>query len=222
MVLSKSEEEKIIEENLWLVDFVAKKYRHLADYNDLVSAGHFGLVRGLRKYDPSRGKASTYLVHWVRASILECLYENRNVHVPWNKINDYINNRKSEDNVYGESLVPKWEISLDHSNKSQENNDGDDMGSDNIEFHSSLSSDSVNKVKEDETAAHVSFVIDNSNLTDIERYVIVHRFGLKGEEDKTLYEIANIKGYTAMGIQKAEKRGLKKLSKNKLIREILE
>ena len=169
MVLSKSEEEKIIEENLWLVDFVAKKYRHLADYNDLVSAGHFGLVRGLRKYDPSRGKASTYLVHWVRASILECLYENRNVHVPWNKINDYINNRKSEDNVYGESLVPKWEISLDHSNKSQENNDGDDMGSDNIEFQSSLSSDSVNKVKEDETAAHVSFVIDNSNLTDIER-----------------------------------------------------
>lgn len=221
MALTKNEEQEIVEENLWLVDFVAKKYKHLADYNDLISAGHFGLVRGLRKYDPSRGKASTYLVHWVRASILECLYENRNVHVPWNKINDYINNRKNEDNVYGESLVPKWEISLDHSNKTQENNDGDDMGSDNIEFQSSLSSESVNKIQESDTAAHVAFVIENSNLTEIEQYAVVHRFGLKGEDDKTLYEIANLKGYTAMGIQKAEKRGLKKLSKNKLMKEAL-
>jgi RNA polymerase primary sigma factor len=222
MALTKNEEEEIIEENLWLVDFVAKKYKHLADYNDLVSAGHFGLVRGLRKYDPSRGKASTYLVHWVRASIMECLYENRNVHVPWNKINDYINNRKNDDNVYGESLAPKWEISLDHSNGSQENNDGDDMGSDNIEFQSSLSSEAVNRMVESDTAAHISFAIDNSNLTDIERYAIVHRFGLKGEENKTLYEIANLKGYTAMGIQKAEKRGLKKLSRNKLMKEVIE
>jgi len=222
MVLTKNEEEQIIEENLWLVDFVAKKYKHLTDYNDLVSAGHFGLVRGLRKYDPSRGKASTYLVHWVRASIMECLYENRNVHVPWNKINDYINNRKSGDNVYGESLVPKWEISLDHSNGSQENNDGDDMGSDNIEFQSSLSSEVVSRMRENDTAEHIAFAIDSSNLTEIERYAIVHRFGLKGEDDKTLYEIANLKGYTAMGIQKAEKRGLKKLSKNKLMKEALE
>ena len=222
MALTKNEEEEIIEENLWLVDFVAKKYKHLADYNDLVSAGHFGLVRGLRKYDPSRGKASTYLVHWVRASIMECLYENRNVHVPWNKINDYINNRKNDDNVYGESLAPKWEISLDHSNGSQENNDGDDMGSDNIEFQSSLSSEAVSRMVESDTAAHISFAIDNSNLTDIERYAIVHRFGLKGEENKTLYEIANLKGYTAMGIQKAEKRGLKKLSRNKLMKEVIE
>jgi len=222
MALTNNEEQQIIEENLWLVDFVAKKYKHLADYNDLISAGHYGLVRGLRKYDPSRGKASTYLVHWVRASIMECLYENRNVHVPWNKINDYINNRKNDNNVYGESLAPKWEISLDHSSKSQDNNDGDDMGSDNIEFQSSLSSDSLSNMVESDTAAHVSFAIETSNLTEIERYAIVHRFGLRGEEDKTLYEIASLKGYTAMGIQKAEKRGLKKLSKNKLMKEALE
>ena len=221
MELNASEEQKIVEENIWLVDFVAKKYRHLADYNDLVSAGNFGLVRGLRKYDPSRGKASTYLVHWVRASILECLYENRNVHVPWNKINDYISDRKSN-NIYDEALVPKWEISLDHSGKSQENNDGDDMGSDNIEFQSSLSSRCVHNIQQSDTAAHISFVIENSNLTEIERFAIVHRFGLGGEENKTLYDIANIKGYTAMGIQKAEQRGLKKLGKNKLMKEALE
>jgi|TARA_R110000751_G_scaffold5523_7_gene25136 RNA polymerase primary sigma factor len=222
MALTKNEEEEIIEENLWLVDFVAKKYKHLTDYNDLVSAGHYGLVRGLRKYDPSRGKASTYLVHWVRASIMECLYENRNVHVPWNKINDYINDRKSEGNVYSESLTPKWEISLDHSSKSQENSDGDDMGSDNIEFQSSLSSESTNKMKQSDTAEHISFAIETSNLTEIERYAVVHRFGLRGEEGKTLYDIANLRNYTAMGIQKAEKRGLKKLGKNKLMQEALE
>ena len=221
MELNASEEQKIVEENIWLVDFVAKKYRHLADYNDLVSAGNFGLVRGLRKYDPSRGKASTYLVHWVRASILECLYENRNVHVPWNKINDYISDRKIN-NIYDEALVPKWEISLDHSGKSQENNDGDDMGSDNIEFQSSLSSRFVHNIQQSDTATHISFVIENSNLTEIERFAIVHRFGLSGEENKTLYDIANIKGYTAMGIQKAEQRGLKKLSKNKLMKDALE
>ena len=40
----------MIEENMWVVDHVIKDYRHLMQYNDLKSAGLYGLIQGIDKY----------------------------------------------------------------------------------------------------------------------------------------------------------------------------
>ena len=66
-----------------------------------------------------------------------------------------------------------------------------------------------------------NFAIKNSNLSEIERVIILHRFGLEGNQPKTLAEISALTGYTAMGIQKAEKRALLKLRKDDLFKELL-
>ena len=50
---------------------------------------------------------------------------------------------------------------------------------------------------------------------------IRYRFGLEGGEPKTLSEISALTGYTAMGIQKAEKRALGKLKKDDLFKELI-
>ena len=63
--------------------------------------------------------------------------------------------------------------------------------------------------------------VEVSNLSKIERVIISHRFGLKGDEPKTLAEISALTGYTPMGVQKAEKRAIGKLKNNELIQELV-
>ena len=81
---------------MWVVDHVIKDYRHLMQYSDLKSAGLYGLIQGIEKYREGKGtKPSTYARHWVKAEVLKSLYENRNVHIPWNRINAYIKEKQS-------------------------------------------------------------------------------------------------------------------------------
>ena len=237
--MNKSKRDTLIEENMWVVDHVIKDYRHLMQYNDLKSAGLYGLIQGIDKYKEGKGtKPSTYARHWVKAEVLKSLYENRNVHIPWNKINDYIK-EKNEDDMFSsvsgsakayssnlrktkshKKMIPQFEISLDRTN------DGTDSGaregrSDNVELQSSLSSADLHIKEKEELKEHINFVIENSDLTDIEKTTIYYRFGLEGFEPKTLSEISALTGYTAMGIQKAEKRALGKLQNHDLLKDLL-
>ena len=237
--MTKQERNKMIEENMWVVEHVIKDYKHLMQYNDLKSAGLYGLIRGIDKYRDGKGaKPSTYARHWVKAEVLSTLYENRNVHIPWNKINDYIKEAKEEDifaNLSGSSraisqqrrstkkhrdMLPQFEISLD-SQGQRGDPDAREGQSDSIELQSSLSSVDLHIKENQELKDHINFALNNSTLTEIELVAIKYRFGLEGDEPKTLSEISALTGYTAMGIQKAEKRALNKLKKDKLFKELV-
>ena len=239
--MTKQERDKMIEEIMWVVDHVIKDYRHLMQYNELKSAGLYGLIQGIDKYKEGQGaKPSTYARHWVKAEVLKSLYENRNVHIPWNKINDYIK-EKNEDTMSsslsgGRStspsyrqlskshkknnrtrMIPQFEISLDTLPTHDDESNG---RSDNIELQSSLSSADLHIKERSELKEHIDFVIENSNLSEIEKTTISYRFGLEGLEPKTLHEISTLTGYTAMGIQKAEKRALHKLKNDSLLQDL--
>jgi len=217
--MTKEEQDFIIEENMWLVEYVARKYKNQADWSDMVSAGRYGLVRGMKKYNPEKGKPSTYLIHWVRAEILKCLYEDRNVHLPWNRINKYMKDR--EKTSFTDGIYPRFEISLDTSYRNIENEDDESFQSSSIEFQSSLSSDFISRIERNDIQDHIGYIFKNSNLNDIEKKVIIHRFGLFDEEPKTLSNVGDMIGYTAMGVQKIEKKALKKISNNKkLIKDL--
>ena len=235
--MNKEKRDRLIEENMWVVDHVIKDYRHLMQYGDLKSAGLYGLIQGIDKYREGKGaKPSTYARHWVKAEVLKSLYENRNVHIPWNRINDYIK-KQNEEGIFSsvsgtarsgssarrrtkkhQSMIPQFEISLDHSTSCDDAKEG---RSDHIELQSSLSSHDLHIQDIQELSDHIHFAIENSNLSKIERIIISHRFGLEGDEPKTLAEISALTGYTPMGIQKAEKRAIGKLKNNELIQELV-
>ena len=237
--MTKQERDKMIEENMWVVDHVIKNYRHLMQYSELKSAGLYGLIQGIDKYREGKGtKPSTYARHWVKAEVLKSLYENRNVHIPWNRINDYIKKNKN-DEIYASlsghpraisrrlrstkqhtNMIPQFEISLDNQGR-RSDPDAREGKSDNIEFKSSLSSTDLYIKENQELKDHITFALDKSELTTIEKTTISHRFGLEDNEPKTLAEISALTGYTAMGIQKAEKRALLKLRKDDLFKELL-
>jgi RNA polymerase sigma factor (sigma-70 family) len=227
----------MIEENMWVVDHVIKDYRHLMQAGDLRSAGLYGLIQGIEKYREGKGaKPSTYARHWVKAEVLKSLYENRNVHIPWNRINAYIKETKEEgmfSSLSGssrwsspaqrrtkkhQSMIPQFEVSLDQGIGPDDSQEG---RSNKIELQSSLSSYDIHIKDAEDLSDHINFAIENSNLSKIERVIISHRFGLKGYEPKTLAEISALTGYTPMGVQKAEKRAIGKLKNNELIKELV-
>jgi len=81
--------DKLITANLRFVISVAKQYvgQGLA-LEDLISEGNYGLIKAVKKYDPTRNyKFITYANYWIRQAILQAISEhNRIIRIPANKV----------------------------------------------------------------------------------------------------------------------------------------
>lgn len=219
--LTDAERDELIKNNMGLVPKVAFKYKELMHMSELIAAGNLGLVKGVDRFDPTKGyRISTYVVNWIKAEILSTLYENRNVHIPWNKINKAIKNKNENKPVSDKEDFVKMELSLDVY-ASDENNNDENPYRNKIEVNTSLSAETVSNIEEKELSEHINFVINKSTLSEKEKLSIIHKFGLNGEEPKTLQEIADILNYTRMGAHKLQKRAMKKLSESSMLKDII-
>ena len=85
----KEAQNQLVIHNLRFVVSVAKQYQHQGlPLEDLISAGHEGLIIAAQKYDVDRGfKFISYAVWWIRQSILKALYSSsRTIRLPLNQI----------------------------------------------------------------------------------------------------------------------------------------
>ncbi|XP_076919057.1 RNA polymerase sigma factor sigA-like isoform X2 [Bidens hawaiensis] len=73
--------QKLTLSNVRLVMSIAQKYDNMgAQMADLIQGGLIGLLRGIEKYDSSRGfKISTYVYWWIRQGVSRALMENSKV-----------------------------------------------------------------------------------------------------------------------------------------------
>lgn len=79
----------LIESNLRLVVYVAKRYRGMGmELSDIVQEGNLGLMEAVERFDPRRNvRFSTYAIWWIRQAITRALSQKlRTVKVPFEKL----------------------------------------------------------------------------------------------------------------------------------------
>lgn len=81
--------DKLVKANLRFVVSVAKQYSgNGLDLCDIINEGNVGLVKSIRRFDPSKGfKLISYSVWWIRQSILQAIADQgRMVRLPLNQV----------------------------------------------------------------------------------------------------------------------------------------
>ncbi len=74
---------EIVEHYMYLSCQVAMKYRKDYPDLDLINEGMFGIIKGLEKFDTSRGlRFSTYVISWIKQTILNFLMQDDTVRLP--------------------------------------------------------------------------------------------------------------------------------------------
>jgi RNA polymerase primary sigma factor len=79
------ERNKMVEDNLGLVYYVAKKYNNRGlEFEDLVQEGSIGLIKAAEKFDPKRDvKFSTHATWWIRQAIVRAISnQSKTVRIP--------------------------------------------------------------------------------------------------------------------------------------------
>lgn len=173
---------KLIEHNLRLVVFLAKKYENTGvDLEDLVSIGSVGLIKGVNTYKLDKNiKLATYASRCIENEILMYLRKNSRSH--------------SEISIE-EPLNIDWE--------GNELLLGDVLGTDTDSVSGSL-----------ETEMEITVLKNAVNrLAPREREIMELRFGLRGGEEYTQKQVADVLGISQSYISRLEKKILKRLKK---------
>lgn len=222
--------EQLINSNLKLVVYVAKKYKGTdLGLLDLIQEGNFGLIAAIDKFDYTLGyKFSTYATYWIKQAISRAIVnKNRPIRLPAHIVEKYNKIKKAEKDLLQEKQIGvsveaiaahlQWEVQevQDIYDKVQTcvsldtpiGDDGEDTLGDFIE-DSHFESPSAAAVKKD--LKHSLMKVMDS-LEEREKKVLIYRYGLEDEEPKTLEEIGVLFNLSRERIRQIEEKALRKL-----------
>lgn len=214
--------------NLKLVVSIALRYRNKGlPLADLIGEGNVGLMYAVEKYDPDKGRFSTYATYWIRQTIgrsivntaglvrlpvyvaeLRCKLYKRSVEIKSSGASPDYDDMAAEASLpvrVVERLLSKEQFGLSLDYK--------------YEFDKSLYEQMADPspmphetAEESSASAGVKRVLDG--LKEKERLVIERRFGFDGRPEHTLEEIASELSLTRERIRQIEVQALSKLKKS--------
>ncbi|MBI5137473.1 MAG: sigma-70 family RNA polymerase sigma factor [Nitrospirae bacterium] len=221
---------QMIESNLRLVVSIGKRYINRGlPFSDIIEEGNLGLMRAVEKFDHTKGfKLSTYASWWIRQSIERAIInQSKVVRLPVHvveRMNQYFKAveqlvqehgedppveliaaalGKSVDEVEQLQGMLQSTYSLDSPVGDQEDTPLGDLIEDSKGISPSATTEGI--LQRERILKWLSA------LREKERQVIVYRFGLEGEEPKTLEQIGAIFGLTRERVRQIEAAALVKL-----------
>jgi len=224
---------RLVEANLRFVVSYAKRYRGMGlAFLDLIHEGNLGLIEAAKRFDPERGvKFISYAVWWVRQAIFHSLSEHSRVFRLPQKLSGQVSRvGHARDRLAAELERPPTvaEVAKEADLSEAEVQEllkvaGDDVslstavGEDgNLELGDTLEQDTIPAVELELIRSSFEKQIQAivAELDEKERDVIRMRFGLDGEEPRTLQEIGETLGLSRERIRQIESRAKEKLRRS--------
>jgi RNA polymerase primary sigma factor len=224
---------RLVEANLRFVVSYAKRYRGLGlAFLDLIHEGSLGLIEAAKRFDPERGvKFISYAVWWVRQAIFHALSEHSRVFRLPQKMSGQVSRIEGVRDLLASELErpPTSQEVADRAMITPKEVEtllmatGDDVslsaavGDGNTEFGDTLEQDTI-------PSAEIELIRSSFNeqiqalvgeLEEKEREVITMRFGLDGEDPRTLQEIGDQLGLSRERIRQIEAKAKEKLRRSR-------
>jgi RNA polymerase primary sigma factor len=225
--------QRLVEANLRFVVSYCKRYRGLGlSFLDLIHEGSLGLMEAAKRFDPDRNvKFISYAVWWVRQAIFHALSEQHRIFRLPQKLSGQVskvgNAREKLSNELDRApttaeLAKRTDLS-EHEVENALKVAGDDLslsaavGDDGtLELGDTIEQDTVPSVERQLMRSSFEEQIRSlvAELDEKERQVISMRFGLDGEDPRTLQEIGEALGLSRERIRQIESKAKEKLRRN--------
>jgi RNA polymerase primary sigma factor len=222
--------ETLIKGNLRFVVSVAKQHQNQGlSLPDLINEGNLGLIKAALKYDETRGfKFISYGVWWIRQSILQALAEqSRMIRLPLNKIGSLTRIKKAfiqlEQQYQREPLLE--EVAAILKTSTMEVEDAIKASSHLISMDAPVYNETEENLYDvllnEDSPSPDKELMNNSLSKEIERSlltltvreadVIRYYFGICGQRQQTLDEIADKFGLSQERVRQIKDKSIRKM-----------